>query len=41
VINAKIAEITARIQERSRDTRADYVARMEAARNSKVQRSVL
>jgi len=41
VINAKVAEITARIQERSRETRSDYVARMEAARNTKVQRSVL
>lgn len=41
MINARVAEVTARIQERSKDLRSDYVARMEAARNSKVQRSAL
>ena len=41
MLNAKVAEITARIEERSRETRKDYEDRMEAARNNKVQRSVL
>ncbi|MEY3038086.1 MAG: hypothetical protein RL143_653, partial [Pseudomonadota bacterium] len=37
----KLVEITQRIIERSRETRADYVARMEAAKDSKVARSTL
>ena len=41
MLNAKVAEITARIEERSRETRKDYEDRMEAARNNKVQRSAL
>lgn len=41
MLNAKVAEITARIEERSRGTRKNYEDRMEAARNNKVQRSVL
>ena len=41
MVHPKIAEVTERIVERSRDTRADYVARMEAAKSSKVTRSTL
>ena len=41
MVHPKLAEVTARIVERSRDTRADYVARMEAAKSSKVTRSTL
>ncbi len=41
MVNAKVAEVTARIIERSRQSRAKYVARMEAARNTRVQRSIL
>jgi len=41
VVHPKLAEVTDRIVERSRATRADYVARMEAAKSSKVTRSTL
>ena len=41
MVHPKIAEVTERIVERSRDTRADYAARMEAAKSSKVTRSTL
>jgi len=41
VVHPKLAEVTERIVERSRATRADYVARMEAAKSSKVTRSTL
>jgi phosphogluconate dehydratase len=33
-IHPKIAEVTARIEERSRDSRADYLARMQAAKDA-------
>jgi phosphogluconate dehydratase len=41
VVHPKLAEVTERIVERSRASRADYVARMEAAKSSKVTRSTL
>ena len=41
MVHPKLAEVTDRIVERSRATRADYVARMEAAKSSKVTRSTL
>lgn len=41
MIHPKLAEVTQRIIERSRETRNDYVARMEAAKDSKVSRSTL
>ena len=41
MVHPKLAEVTERIVERSRATRADYVARMEAAKSSKVTRSTL
>ena len=33
-LHPKIAEVTARIEERSRDSRADYLARMQAAKDA-------
>ena len=33
-LHPKIAEVTARIEERSRDSRADYLARMQAAEDA-------
>ena len=41
MVHPKLAEVTDRIVERSRESRADYVARMEAAKSSKVTRSTL
>ena len=41
MVHPKLAEVTERIVERSRASRADYVARMEAAKSSKVTRSTL
>ena len=40
-LNPVVAEVTARIVERSRDTRADYLRRMDAARDSGVGRAKL
>lgn len=41
MVHPKLAEVTERIVERSRASRADYVARMEVAKSSKVTRSTL
>lgn len=41
MIHPTLADVTQRIIERSRETRRDYVSRMEAAKNSKVTRSTL
>ena len=40
-LNPVVAEVTARIVERSRQTRADYLRRMDAARDSGAGRAKL